>query len=84
MTDEKLPEKEVRAFLDILERDYGITPDDLRWFARYRRSVTRYGDWIAKAAVTSVVGSVVAGVVYVLYLGLTQAAATMLKHGGGS
>lgn len=70
-------EKDVKAFLKILERDYGITPENLRWFANYQKSVTRWGDWVAKTIVGTVVASIVGGIGYVLYLGFISALAEL-------
>lgn len=82
MTDEETEQAEadVQAFLNILERDYGITPETLRWFARYQRSVTRWGDWVAKSIVTTIIGSIVGGVIFILYTGVMHLLTTVSDH----
>lgn len=72
-------EKEVKAFLEILEKQYGITPETLRWFARYHNSVTRWGDWVAKSIVTSIVGAILGGVGYILYTGIMHIISNVAK-----
>jgi len=78
MNDESRSEEEVRAFLKILERDYGITPDDLRWMANYHRTLSRSGTFIAKTVAASAIGLILSGLFYAIFEGLRH----ILEHGG--
>lgn len=66
-------------FEAFLQEEYGITRSDLDWMRNYRRTITKYGDWVAKAVVTSMILGLLAGVGTVLWLGIKQALATLLK-----
>lgn len=76
---EQLAEQEVREFIKILKRDYDVTIDDLLWMRDYHRSVQKYGDWIAKAIVASVIGSLLYGLGYAIILGFGHIIEKYLK-----
>lgn len=79
MTDENDYSFTKEEFETFLQNEYGITREDLDWLRSYHRSVSKYGDWVAKAIVTSVVIAITSGVITVLYLGVKSAIATMFK-----
>lgn len=60
---------EVEAFLQILQERYGITGSDLRWLARYHRSLEKYGDLTAKALATSIITIAIGGLALAIWEG---------------
>jgi len=56
--------------LKYLKDKYGITIEDLIWLKDYHRSLSKYGDWIAKVVVTSIVLSILSGLGYVAIEGI--------------
>jgi len=70
MNNESRAEEDVRAFLEILKRDYGITPDDLRWMANYHRTLSRSGSFIAKTVAASAIGLILTGLFFSIFEGI--------------
>ena len=56
--------------LKYLKDKYDITIEDLVWMKDYHRILSKYGDWIAKVVVTSVVLSIISGIGYVVIEGI--------------
>lgn len=70
MTDEKDIEQEVKIFLKILERDFDLTAEDLRWISNYHRTLAKYGNFIAQAVAVSAVLALLSGLGYAFIEGL--------------
>jgi len=56
--------------LKYLKDKYDVTIEDLVWMKDYHRTLSKYGDWIAKIVVTSVVLSILSGLGYVVIEGI--------------
>ena len=56
--------------LKYLNDKYDVTIEDLVWMKDYHRTLAKYGDWIAKVVVTSVVLSIISGFGYVVIEGI--------------
>ncbi|MCK5609639.1 hypothetical protein KAR91_47640, partial [Candidatus Pacearchaeota archaeon] len=56
--------------LKYLKDKYDVTIEDLVWMKDYHRSLSKYGDWVAKTIITSIVLSILAGAGYILIEGV--------------
>lgn len=61
---------EDEKLLKYLKDKYDITIEDLVWMKDYHRNLSKYGDWVAKTVVVSVVLSVISVLGYVLIEGI--------------
>jgi len=71
---------EDEKLLKFLKDKYDVTIEDLVWMKDYHRTLSKYGDWIAKVVVTSVVLSILSGIGYVAIEGIKHILS--IKHGG--
>lgn len=79
MSDEQETQFNKEAFEKFIEDEYGLTSEDLRWFRNYHRSVTKYGDWVAKAIVSSLVIGLISGLLTIFFYGIKAAIAMIGK-----
>ena len=65
--------------MDYLEKEHGVTVEDLRWMAQYHRTVTKYGEFIAKIIVGSTLAAILSGVGLLITAGVKAALPGLFK-----
>lgn len=65
---------QVRAFMEILKKDYGIDPNDLKEIIARHKQISKIGDWAARG--------IVSGLVFGGLLALWEGFKHLVKVGG--
>ena len=69
MNEDEKAEKEVEAFIQHLEKRHGIKIEDLKKALRQHAAMDRNAERIVTAAITFLVGSILAAIGWLLYQG---------------